>query len=325
MSLHKKFGGWHSLVQKGGQFRSLLHADNFTYTASMRRLMPILSRVLTLILAIAGSAFAQNDPEWTEPFPPFRIAGNLYYVGSKGLANYLVTTPQGNILINSDLEANVPLLQASIEKLGFKFADTKILLISHAHFDHDAGSAKIKELTGASYMVMDADVAVVESGGKADFQYGNRAEFLYPPAKVDRVLHDGDEVKLGGAVLVAHLTPGHTKGCTTWTMKVTEGGKTYNVVIVGSPNVNPGYRLIHNNNYPQIAQDYERMWDVLKSLPCDIFLGAHGGYFGLEEKYPLMRNGGANPFIDPSGYKKFVAQKEQDFRTELAKQTLAAR
>jgi len=180
-------------------------------------------------------------------------------------------------------------------------------------------------MTGASYMVMDADVPVVESGGKSDFQYGNRPGFLYPAAKVDRVLHDGDEVRLGGAVLVAHLTPGHTKGCTTWTMKVTEGGKTYNVVIVGSPNVNPGYKLIHNENYPRIAQDYERMWDVLKSLPCDIFLGAHGGYFGLEEKYPLMKDGGANPFIDPSGYKKFVAQKEQDFRTELAKQTLAAK
>jgi len=291
----------------------------------MRKFVAIIPQVLILILGTAGSVLAQSDPDWTEPFPPFRIVGNLYYVGSKGLANYLVTTPQGNILINSDLQANVPLLQASIEKLGFKFKDTKILLISHAHWDHDAGSAKIKELTGASYLVMDPDVPVVESGGKADFQYGNRTEFLYPPAKVDRGLHDGDEVKLGGAVLVAHLTPGHTKGCTTWTMKVTEGGKTYNVVIVGSPNVNPGYNLIHNNAYPQIAQDYQRMFDVLKSLPCDIFLGAHGGYFRLEQKYPHLRAGAANPFIDPDGYKKFVTEKEQEFRTELAKQTLAAR
>jgi metallo-beta-lactamase class B len=241
------------------------------------------------------------------------------------LANYLIATPQGNILINSDLEANVPLIEASIEKLGFKFKDTKILLISHAHWDHDAGSAKIKEMTGASYMVMDADVPVVESGGKLDFQYGGNPGFLYPPTKVDRVLQDGDEVRLGGAVLVAHLTPGHTKGCTTWTMKVTEGGKTYDLVIIGSPNVNPGYKLIHNNNYPQIAEDYERMWSVLKSLPCDIFLGAHGGYFGLEEKYPHLKDGAANPFIDPAGYKKFVAEKEQEFRTELAKQTLAAK
>ena len=285
----------------------------------------IMSRVLVLILAAAGGVFAQSNPDWTEPFPPFHIAGNLYYVGSKGLANYLVTTPEGNILINSDLQANVPLIEASIEKLGFKFKDTKILLISHAHWDHDAGSAIIKEMTGAAYMVMDADVPVVESGGKTDFQYGNTPANLYRPTKVDRVLHDGDEVRLGGTALVAHLTPGHTKGCTTWTMQVTERGKTYNVVIVGSPNVNPGYKLVNNTAYPQIAEDYERMWRVLKSLPCDIFLGAHGGYFGLEEKYPHLKGGDANPFVDPDGYKKYISQKEQDFLIELARQKLAAK
>ena len=139
------------------------------------------------------------------------------------------------------------------------------------------------------------------------------------------VLHDGDEVKLPGTVLVAHLTPGHTKGCTTWTMQVTDRGKTYNVVILGSPNVNPGYKLVGNTSYPQIAEDYERMWRVLKSLPCDIFLGAHGSYFGLEEKYPLMKEGSAIPFVDPRGYKNFITQKEQDFRAELARQKLAAK
>jgi metallo-beta-lactamase class B len=291
----------------------------------MRQRILIFSSLLVFVLATAGSLFAQANPEWTEPFPPFRVAGNLYYVGSKGLASYLITTPNGNILINSDLEANVPMISASIEKLGFHFADTKILLISHAHWDHDAGSAMIMKITGAKYLVMDADVSVVESGGKTDFQYGNTASCLYAPAKVDRILHDGDEVKLGGAVLVAHLTPGHTKGCTTWTMKVSDGGKTYNVVIVGSPNVNPGYRLVSNTAYPQIAEDYERMWRVLKSLPCDIFLGAHGGYFGLEEKYSLRKDGGANPFVDPDGYKRFIAQKEEEFRTELAKQKTAAK
>src|SRR6185369_4677912 len=183
-----------------------------------------------------GKLKAQSIGDWTEPFAPFRIAGNLYYVGSKGLANYLITSPQGHILINSDLEANVPLIRASVEKLGFKFNDIKILLISHAHWDHNAASATIIKATGAKYMVMDADVPVVESGGKTDFQYGNTPGNLYPPTKVDRVLHDGDEVKLGDAVLTAHLTPGHTKGCTTWTMNVSEDGKSYNVVIVGSPN-----------------------------------------------------------------------------------------
>jgi metallo-beta-lactamase class B len=286
------------------------------------KIISIVSRVFILVLAATSSVFAQVNPDWTEPFPPFHIAGNLYYVGSRGLANYLVTTPQGNILINSDLEANVPMIEASIEKLGFTFKDTKILLISHAHWDHDAGSAMIKEKTGAKYMVMDADVSVVESGGKTDFAYGNTT--VYRPAKVDRVLHDGDEVKLGSTVLVAHLTPGHTKGCTTWTMAVTDRCKTYNVVILGSPNVNPGYKLVDNTAYPQIAEDYERMWRVLKSLPCDIFLGAHGSYFGLEEKYALRNEGNANPFVDPSGYKKYIAQKEEDFRTELARQKLSA-
>ena len=285
----------------------------------MRRNVTLVCLALFSALPFTGGASPQNPPDWTAPFPPFRIADNLYYVGSKGLANYLITTPEGNILINSDLEANVALIQASIEKLGFKFKDTKILLISHAHWDHDAGSAKIKQLAGAAYMVMDADVPVVASGGKADFQY-HQPEFLYPPTKVDRVLHDGDEVKLGGTVLVAHLTPGHTKGCTTWTMKVTDAGKTYDVVIVGSPNVNPGYKLVDNRAYPQIAQDYERTFRVLTSLPCDFFLGAHGGYFGMEEKYAHREDGGANPFIDPAGYRKFVADKEQEFRQEFAKQ-----
>jgi metallo-beta-lactamase class B len=282
-----------------------------------------LSGFLLFTLPFVDSLSAQVPADWTEPFPPFRIAGNLYYVGSRGLATYLITTPQGHVLINSDLEANVPLIRASVEKLGFKFSDVKILLISHAHSDHNAGSAMIKQLTGARYMVMDADVPAVESGGKSDFQYGNTPSSLYPATKVDRVLHDGDEVKLGDAVLVAHLTPGHTKGCTTWTMKVSEAGKTYDAVIVGSPNVNPGYKLVNNTLYPRIAEDYERMFRVLKSLPCDFFLGAHGSYFDLEGKYALMNKGGQNPMVDPDGYKKFVGQKEQDFRTELAKQKAA--
>ena len=283
-----------------------------------------LSSMAILLLAPVAAAFAQGNAAWTEPFPAFRIAGNLYYVGSKGLANYLITTPQGHILINSDLEANVPMIRSSVETLGFKFSDIKILLISHAHWDHNAASATIKKLTGASYMVMEGDVANVESGGKTDFQYGNDPSALYPPTKVDRVLHDGDQVKLGDAVLVAHLTPGHTKGCTTWTMKVNEGGKAYDVVIVGSPNVNPGYKLVNNAAYPAIASDYARMFTVLKALPADIFLGAHGSYFDMEAKYARMKPGAANPFVDADGYKKFVSQREQDFRDELAKQKGAA-
>jgi metallo-beta-lactamase class B len=280
------------------------------------------SVVLCMIvtLGFASTAVAQNSAEWTTRFPPHRVVGNVYYVGSVGLASYLITTPEGHILINSSMEANVPLIRENVEKLGFQFSDVKILLISHAHWDHCAGSARVKELTGAKYMVMDGDVPVVESGGKADFQYGNSPDNLYKPAKVDRVLHDGDDIKLGGVVLVAHKTPGHTKGCTTWTMKVADTGKTYDVVIVGSPNVNPGYKLVNNAAYPQIAQDYEQMFRVLKSLPCDVFLGAHGAYYDMAEKFPRMKEGAANPFVDPEGYKSYVAEREQAFREEWKKQ-----
>jgi metallo-beta-lactamase class B len=250
--------------------------------------------------------------------------GNIYYVGTKEYASYLITTPEGDILINSGPTEGVPLIRKSIETLGFKFSDVKILLISHAHWDHCAGSARIKELTGAKYMVMDADVPVVESGGKKDFQYGNNADSLFQATKVDRVLHDGDEVRLGGVVLVAHLTPGHTKGCTTWTLRLADGGKMYNVVIVGSPNVNPGYKLVGNALYPQIAQDYERTFRVLKALPCDVFLGAHGDYYGMEAKFARLDKGTGNPFIDPAGYEAYVSEREQAFETELKKQREAS-
>jgi metallo-beta-lactamase class B len=285
-----------------------------------RTVVITLAGAFAAAIAFGGNLYAQTPSAWTEPFPPFHIAGNLYYVGSKGLANYLITTSQGHILINSDLDANVPLIRASVEKLGFKFSDVKILLISHAHWDHNAGSAAIKQITGAKYMVMDADVAVVESGGKTDFHYGHTPASLYQPTNVDRVLHDGDEVKLGDTVLVAHLTPGHTKGCTTWTMKVQDAGRSDNVVIIGSPNVNPGYRLVDNALYPEIAADYERTFRVLKSLPCDIFLGAHGDYFDLAAKYARLKGGARTAFIDPDGYKRYVLQKENAFRAELAKQ-----
>jgi len=291
----------------------------------MRHTCVLLSGVLSIMLALP---FFKNDAppaqdDWTQPFPAFRVAGNLYYVGSKGLASYLITSSQGHILINSDLEANVPMIRTSVESLGFKFSEIKILLISHAHWDHNAGSDMIKRLTGAKYMVMEADVSVVESGGKTDFHYGSDPTTLYTPTKVDRVLHDGEEVKLGEAKLTAHLTAGHTKGCTTWTMKVKEGSKTLDVVIIGSPNVNPGYKLVGNAAYPNIAVDFYSGFKVLKSLSCDYFLGAHGSYFGLEPKYEQLKSGVASAFIDPDGYKKFVDQKDQAFRVELAKQIAA--
>ena len=250
------------------------------------------------------------------PFPAHKVIGNVYYVGSQQLASYLITTPQGHILINSSFEETVPLIQSSVEKLGFKFGDIKILLTSHAHADHVAGNARVKELTGAKVMVMQGDEELVRSGGENDFQYSSR----WKPCQVDRVLHDLEEVKLDGVTLTAHLTPGHTRGCTTWTLPVSEGGKTYQVVIVGSPNVNPGYRLVNNAKYPQIADDFARTFRVLKALPCDVFLGAHGAYYGLEDKYKKLQQGGANPFIDPAGYRSFVKTKEQEYERKLAAQ-----
>src|SRR5580692_3846763 len=244
----------------------------------LRSLMLFAVVLFGAALALAGGLFAQtnsapdpapgnasqtigaapNSPDWSEPFPAHRMIGNIYYVGSRGLASYLITTPAGHILINSNLKTSVPMIRESIEKLGFHFSDVKILLISHAHWDHCAGSAAVKELTGAKYMVMDADVPEIEAGGKGNFQYGEALTARYQPAKVDRVLHDGDTVRVGDTILTAHLTPGHTKGTTTWTTVVKEGGKSYNVVIVGSPNVNAGYKLVNNELYPQIAYDYQR-------------------------------------------------------------------
>lgn len=267
--------------------------------------------VFGLVLLGTGSLGlqAQANPDWHRPFPAFKIAGNLYYVGTADLAVYLINTPQGNVLINSDFKEDVPLIQKSIEKLGFKYADTKIILISHAHSDHDEGVGVIKQETGAKLMVMDADVPAVESMAPGR-----------PGAHVDRVLHDGDTVELGGAKLTAHLTPGHTKGCTTWTMQVQEGGRTLNAVIVGSPNVNPGYILVGNQTYPQIAQDYVKTFRVLKELPCDLFLGAHGAYFGMKAKYEKMKAGDANALIDPEGYKAYVAERDATFRKEWKRQ-----
>src|ERR1700691_4593774 len=266
-------------------------------------------RALVFFLAIAATLLAQGNPDWHREFPAFKVAGNLYYVGTADLAVYLINTPQGNILINSDFVEDVPLIKKSIERLDFKYSDTKIILISHAHGDHDAATGLVKKETGAKLMVMDADVPEEQSTAKGR-----------PGAHVDRVLHDGDTVELGGSKLVAHLTPGHTKGCTTWTMQVRDGARTLNVVIVGSPNVNAGYNLVGNKNYPGIADDYVKTFATLKSLPCDIFLGAHGAYFGLKAKYERMKAGSKDAFVDPEGYKAYVAAREATFRKEWDRQ-----
>ena len=278
----------------------------------------MLLSTLTLVLAAVG----QGPSDWYEPFPAHKVIGNVYYVGSKDLATYLITTPEGHILINSGFERTVPLIEKSVESLGFKMTDVKILLASHAHSDHVAGLALLQKRTGAKVFILRGDDQVVSSGGKGQYLYTTG---LWDPCKVDRVLEDRDEVKLGGVTLTARSTPGHTRGCTTWTWKVEDAGKTYDVVVIGSPNVNPGFQLVGNRDYPEIAADFAKTFEVLKSLPCDVFLGAHGAYYGMTDRYALQQKGQADAFVNPQGYKEYVALKERSYRMTLATQQASAR
>ncbi len=255
-------------------------------------------------------------------FPPHKIAGNLYYVGDSFEAAFLIVTPQGNILVNVGDSDEIKLVKENIAALGFKWTDTKLLLSSQAHYDHVGAAAQVVKETGAKFLVMDGDVDLVESGGKKDFAY-YAPKYQFPPAHVDKVLHDGEVVQLGRVKLVAHKTPGHTRGCTTFTMQVNEGSKSYNVVIVGAGGANfgdAGYELVGNKVYPQIVSDLRKSYAVLHSLPCDIFLGAHGKYYGLEEKYPRSKTEGVKAWIDPAGYKAYVDGKEKEFEEELRKE-----
>jgi metallo-beta-lactamase class B len=281
--------------------------------------MKRIGTVLFGALMIAGAAWAQNAQDaFNKPFPAYKVIGNVYFVGTDELGSFLVSTPEGLILINSDFESTVPVIRASVEKLGFKFTDIKILLGSHAHGDHMEGDSLVKELTAAQVVVMDQDVPAI-----------SRLTPHGKPHPIDRVIHDGEEVKLGGTTLVAHLTPGHTKGCTTWTMKTQENGKTYNVVILGSIGVNANYILVNNKDYPQIVADYNHGFKVLRALPVDVFLGSHGRFYNMKEKYAKMeqmKNGGPNPFIDPAGYQAHLdAQRKPSKRCSLRSRALRRR
>jgi len=298
----------------------------------MRRLGFLFLLVVTLTV-VTLTASAQSHPEWTTPIAPFQIADNLYYVGSQDLAAYLITTPRGNILINANLESSPPQIRASIEKLGLKYADTKILLNGQAHFDHMGGAAEILRETHAKNMVMEGDVSVVETGGRTDFLATTGSLKTYAPAHVDRVLHDGDTVTLGDMTLIAHKTAGHTRGCTTWTFRVHLPGdpatQLRNVVIVGGVSFWSDFHFVATpgdpESYPGIARDFTQTFRTLHALPCDIFLGAHGMYFNLLEKLGRMPKEGSRVFIDPTGYKQFVDESEATFEAELKKQQAAAK
>ena len=250
------------------------------------------------------SILARNmgtEVDQTTQFPPHKIIGSIYYVGTKTLSSFLIVTPQGNILLNSTYERNVPVIQKSVADLGFKFSDIKILLGNHAHGDHQEGDAMVKQLTGAQVMAMSEDLPAlraIKPGGKE-----------HP---VDRVLHDGESVSLGGATLVAHLTPGHTAGCTTWTMDAQDGGRTYKVVFHCS--------LRANALSPAIIDQFNRSFPIVRALPCDVPLGDHPAQYDMLEKHAKLGSGGANPFIDPANCNLETDIQEAMFRAAVAEQ-----
>jgi metallo-beta-lactamase class B len=276
---------------------------------------------LALLLTFAVTPCRAVPADWTTPVAPFKIADNLYYVGSRDLAAYLVITPKGNVLINANLESSPAQIRHSVEQLGFRWTDTRILLNSQAHYDHVGGAAEVLRETHAQSMVMDGDVEVIKTGGAADF---DPTLPHFPPARVDRTLHDNDTVTLGGVTLTAHKTAGHTRGCTTWTIETHPGGRTLHVVIVGGWAVNPGVSLVPRHGrpaaYPGITTDFDHTFATLKALPCDIFLGAHGVYFDMLSKLDRLPHEGLSVWIDPDGYRKAVVEFEATYRKELALQ-----
>ncbi|HKP14067.1 MAG TPA: subclass B3 metallo-beta-lactamase [Blastocatellia bacterium] len=290
-----------------------------------KQLVCFARRSAALLLLLAAPLTVSSRPqgseqwrEWNHPVKPFRVIGNVYYVGATEVSSFLITTPQGHILLDSGFAETVPQIRENVKQLGFKLEDIKLLINSHAHSDHAGGLAELKSLTGAKLYASEADAALLAAGGKGDFQWGDTLAFA--PVQADRIIHDGETVELGGVWLVAHLTPGHTKGNTTWTMEVKEGGKTYNVVFMGSTTA-PDYKLVNNAKYPNIVADYQRSFRVLESLPCDVFLSAHGSFFNLIEKMARLEKGATkNPFVDPKGYREFLENSKENFYKKLKAQ-----
>jgi metallo-beta-lactamase class B len=273
-------------------------------------------------LTAGGLATAADVAEWNKPSEPFRIVGPVHYVGTNELGAYLITTPAGHILVDGGLPESAPLIEKSIRTLGLDPKDIKILLTTQAHFDHVGSMAHFQKLSGARVEVMDGDVPVLESGGKTDYLFGGAgSRYYYAPVKVTRTLKDGDTVSLGGVILTARRTPGHTPGSTTWLTTVKDGAKSYQVVFAGSTSINPGTRLVKDPSYPGIAEDFEHSFEVLESLAPDVFLAAHTGFFDLDEKRArLKKGGGENPFVDPAGYRDHIAAKKRAYLDEIARQ-----
>jgi len=291
---------------------------------TVSRHRPLLAIAL-LPLLLPALARAQEDPtsrSSNQPVEPYRIAGNLYFVGASDVTSFLITTPEGHLLLDGGFAETAPMIEANVRKLGFKLEDVKILLSSHAHFDHAGGLAELQRKTGARLYAGAGDVDLLARGGSGDFAFGDRLRF--PAVQVDHPVHDGETVRLGGTTLTAHATPGHTRGCTSWSMVIEEGGKRYDVVFVGSTTINPGVHLAGKPSYPGIAEDYAKSFATLKALPCDIFLGSHASFYqGLEKAERLKKGEGPNPFVDPQGYRDFLSGTEKAYREQLEKETAA--
>ena len=277
--------------------------------------------------APAGTTAPEPPPDnkdWFEATEPQRIVGPIYYVGTLGLGAYLITTPAGHILLDGATPKSAPLIEASIRKLGFKPEEIKVLLITHAHFDHAGTLAAFKKLTGAKVTVMAPDDRLLVSGGTTDYLFASDEQFHFPPVEADRVLKDGDTVTLGGVTLTARLTPGHTRGCTTWITTVEDGGRSYRVVFPGSTSVNPGTRFVHDPSYPGIADDYRHALDLLESLQPDIFLTAHAPACDFAAKRERAAAEGAQAFVDPDGYRRAIAAARDKFETLVANESSGA-
>lgn len=276
--------------------------------------------IIALIVFAAFTDLAQKTDEersWNQPVAPFRIAANIYYVGASDITSYLITTPKGHILIDSGFPETVPQIKANIAALGFKLTDVKIILNSHAHFDHAGGIAELKRLTGAKFYASEKDLPLFQAGGLGDPNYGDR--FPFEAVTPDATFKDGKKIKLGGTTLTANITSGHTPGCTTWTTTALDNKIKYNVIFVCSTSA-PGYKLIDNPKYRNIISDYNATFERLKKLPVDIFLASHGNAYDLETKIAKLKAGGPNPFVDPEGYRAYLKQSEENFRKSLAVQ-----
>ncbi len=277
-----------------------------------------------ILLAQAQTAQSLiSNADWVKAFPPFRMIGNIYWIGTYDLSTYLITTPQGHILINTGLPQTVNQITANVVQLGFKVEDIKILAATHGHFDHVAGLAQLKKLTKAQMVMSAEDAALLESGGKADFRWGADPDAAFEPVTVDRKLKDGDTITLGGVVLTAHHHPGHTKGATSFTLNITEAGKTYRVGIMNMGSINPGVTVRGMPTYPTIGDDYVRTFREQKALTIDVFLASHASQFKMHDKYRPGDPYKVDRFVDAAGYRAAVDDLEMTFRKQMTLESRA--